>query len=365
MAAGSVAEYGRALRHWHAPTVNQVCADLDGNIGWFAVGKAPRRPNWDGLLPVPGDGRYEWAGFQAPEDLPSTVNPSQGFVATANEMNMPPDYPYADRKLGFEWAERSRATRIHAVLEAQPKHTVADSMALQCDVFSIPAKRLEPLLAALSQPADALALLHGWDCQLHVDSPAAALFEVWWTKHVKPALLDQVTTDPVARPLLAPGDNEALLAMLETGAQQALIARTLEAAFATCRKLLGADPAQWQWGALHHGYFAHPLSRVADPTLLRDVGKLPTGGSGSTPMATVYRGTDFRLTVGASFRMVVDVGDWDNSRVVNTPGQSGNPQSPHYDDLAPLWARGDYMPLVYSRDAVDAAAALRISLTPG
>jgi penicillin amidase len=365
MSAGSVAEYGRALRHWHAPTVNQVCADLDGNIGWFAVGKAPRRPNWDGLLPVPGDGRYEWAGFQAPEDLPSVINPGRGFVATANEMNMPPDYPYADRKLGFEWAERSRATRIHAVLDAQPKHSVGDSMALQCDVFSVPAQRLAPLLAALSHPADALALLQGWDCQLRVDSPAAALFEVWWTKHLKPALLDQVTTDPVARPLLASGDHEALLARLETGEHAAVMARTLEAAFATCRTQLGADPAQWRWGALHHGYFAHPLSRVADPTLLRDVGRLPTGGSGSTPMATVYRGTDFRLTVGASFRVVVDVGDWDNSRVVNTPGQSGNPLSPHYDDLAPLWARGDYVPLVYSDDAVDAAAALRIILTPG
>jgi penicillin amidase len=365
MTAGSVAEHGEALRHWRAPTVNQVCADTAGDIGWFAAGLAPHRPNWDGLLPVPGDGRYEWAGFYQREDLPRTINPPRGFVATANEMNLPPDYPYTDRKLGFEWAERSRSHRIHQVLDNQPEHDVADSMALQCDVFSTPAQRILPLLSELHEPPEALAMLRGWDCHLHVDSTAAALFEVWWTKHLKPALLDQVTLDPVARPLLAPGDNEALLATLEAGGHDALLSDTLASAYADCQTRFGSRSSHWKWGALHHGYFAHPLSRVADPAVFRDVGKLPMGGSGSSPMAAVYRGTDFRLTVGASFRVVMDVGDWDNSRVVNTPGQSGNPLSAHYDDLAPLWARGEYVPLLYSRAAVDEAAELRIILTPG
>jgi penicillin G amidase len=365
MTAGSVDAYREALRSWHAPTVNQVCADLDGNIGWFAVGKTPRRPNWDGLLPVPGDGRYEWQGFHTLEELPSMVNPPRGYFATANEMNMPEGYPYAERKLGFEWAERSRATRIHAVLDSQPAHSLADSMALQCDVFSVPASRLAPVVAALTAPKPAVDLLGDWDCHLRVNSAPAALFEVWWTKHLKPALLDRVTTDPAVRPLLAPGDNEALLAELESGQHADLLSRTLEAAWNACLTQLGPDPASWQWGMLHHGYFAHPLSRVADPALLRDVGKLPVGGSGSTPMASTYRGTDFRLTVGASFRVVIDVGNWDDSRVVNTPGQSGNPLSPHYDDLAPLWAKGDYVPLLFSEAAVDAAAALRIRLLPG
>lgn len=365
MTAGSVAEFGAALRHWHAPTVNQICADVAGDIGWFAVGKTPRRPNWDGLLPVPGDGRYEWDGFHALEDLPRVINPVRGYVATANEMNMPADYPATERKLGFEWAERSRSTRIHEVLDGQPKHTVADSMALQCDVFSVPARRVASLLARMAEPAEALALLRDWDFQARADSAAAALFEVWWVKHLKPALLDGVTQDPVARPLLAPGDNETMLALLEGGRHTDLIVATLREAMVTCRRLLGNDPAGWRWGALHHGYFPHVLSRVADPATFRDVGKLPTGGSGSTPMNTTYRGTDFRLTVGASFRMVVDVGAWDEAKVINTPGQSGNPLSPHYDDLGPLWARGEYVPMLYSKEAVDAAAELRITLTPG
>ena len=371
MTAQSVRQHGEALRHWAAPTVNHIAADIDGNIGWFAVGKAPRRPNWDGLLPVPGDGRYEWDGFHPPEDLPRAINPPRGFVATANEMNMPADYPAGERRLGFEWAERSRSTRIHAVLDDQPQHSVADAMALQCDIFSIPAQRIGRLIGGISnvsgELATALGLLRHWDHVLRADSAAAALFEVWWMKHLKPALLDGMASDPVVRKLLVPGDNETLLAVLEKADPallDVLLPETLTAAFSQCRTLLGGDPAQWRWGRLHHAWFAHPLSRVAGPRGLRDVGPLPMGGSGSTPMNTTYRTTDFRLTVGASFRMVVDVGNWDDSRVINTPGQSGNPNSPHYDDMAPLWARGEYVPMLYTRAAVDDAAELRIVLRP-
>ena len=362
MDAKSAFEFGLALKHWSAPTVNQICADLEGDIGWFAVGKSPRRPNWDGLLPVPGDGRYEWDGFHPQAALPSAVNPDRGFVATANEMNLPSDYPYDRRKIGFEWSERSRSNRIHEVLDTQTAHTVADSMALQCDILSIPARRVCALLpSGLTGPA---AMLADWDFQLGADSSAAALFEIWWAKHVKPALLSRVTNDPAVRALLLPGDNGHLLAMLEAmEAPGPLLTETLTAAIGTCRSLLGEDPAGWRWGDLHHGYFAHPLSRVSPSG--RDVGKLPIGGSGSTPMNTTYRGTDFRLTTGASFRMVVDVGDWDESKVINTPGQSGDPGSAHYDDMAPLWASGQYVPMLYSRPAVDGAAVTRFVLTPG
>ncbi|MCW3474066.1 penicillin acylase family protein [Limobrevibacterium gyesilva] len=368
--------FAAALQHWSAPSVNQVYADRDGNIAWFTAGRTPIRPNWDGLLPVPGDGRYEWAGFHPLEDLPRSVNPARGFVATANEMNLPPDYPYQDRKLGFEWAEHSRTERIHAVLDAQPAHTVEQSMALQTDDLSIPARRLGALLAALPSDGDLAFgrdLLLGWDHHLARDSAAAALQEVWWSKHLRPALLDMLAPDPVVRALLVPGDTETLLALLEQPDHRlpdrdALLARTLVAAVADCRERLGPDASGWAWGRLHHGYFPHPLAPVAplSPVApgMRDVGPLPKGGSGSTPMAASYRLSDFRVTTGASFRMVVDVGNWDNSRAINAPGQSGDPRSPHYDDLAPLWAAGDYVPLLYSRDAVDAAARLRIRLSP-
>jgi len=357
------------LRGWVAPSLNHVYADSDGNTAWFVAGRAPVRPNWDGLLPVPGDGRYEWAGFTRFEELPQEVNPAKGYFATANEMNIPDGHPVLGKELGFEWAEWSRTRRIHEVLDTQPKHTLEQSMQLQADDFSIPAHRLNKLIAGMQGTGDAaraLDLLRGWDFHLSRDSAAAALSEVWWVKHLRPALLDALAPSPAVRALLVPGDTETLLELLE--AQRVpngedILARTLGAAMADCRKRMGDDPKQWAWGKLHHGYFEHPLATVAKG--LPDVGPLPKGGSSQTPMNAGYRLSDFRVTSGASFRMVVDVGNWDNSRCINAPGQSGDPRSPHYADLAPIWAAGDYVPMHYTKDAIDKAADLRIILTPG
>jgi len=377
--ARSPEDFAEAMRHWGTPPVNHVYADSSGNIAWMTAGKAPRRPNWDGLLPVPGHGAYEWDSFHAPDDLPREINPARGFVATANAMNLPAGYPYAERKLSFEWSERSRATRIMEALSDNRSHGLSDSMALQCDVVSIPVRRLLPLLVGLGRSDEDLALasdlLRDWDCRLGSESAAAALFELWWSRHLKPVLLAQLAGDPTLSKLLAPGDNETLLAILEqpeseprlaTGsARDAILARTVKDAVAECRSRLGQDPGGWAWGRLHHGYFEHALSGIAsERKAAMDVGPLAIGGSGSTPMNTTYRLPDFRVTSGATFRMVLDVGAWDNSRAINAPGQSGLPESPHYRDLSQPWAKSEYVPLLYSRDAVTKAARLRIILEP-
>ncbi len=356
--------FGEALSFWSSPSVNQVYADVTGQIAWFAAGSSPVRTNWDGLLPVPGDGRYEWQGFHGFDELPRAIDPARGFFATANEMNLPAGFPAERVKLGFEWAEHSRSARIHAVLDGQDKHSLAQSMALQTDDFSIPAQRLGALIAAL--PGQATDLLRSWDFHLSRGSAAAALQEVWWSRHLKAALLDRLAPDAVARALMVPGDVETLIGLLEHPDHRlpdpsALLASTLEAAWAECIERMGEDPAGWAWGRLHHGAFPHPFARIAS---LRGVEPLPKGGSGSTPMAAGYRLSDFKVTHGASFRMVLDVGNWDASRAINAPGQSGDPRSPHYDDLAPLWAAGDYVPLLYSTAAVDAATELCIRLRP-
>ena len=124
--------------------------------------------------------------------------------------------------------------------------------------------------------------------------------------------------------------------------------------------------AGWRWGALHHAYFEHALSTIVDSSEQRlDVGPLPMGGSGSTPMHTGYRPSDFRVTHGASVRLVMDVGEWDYSLCINSPGQSGDPRSPHYADLAPGWSKGEYVPLLYSRSRIEPETVTRIALEPG
>jgi len=161
-------------------------------------------------------------------------------------------------------------------------------------------------------------------------------------------------------------DTQLVLTLVEAAApaaRAAVFAATLPAAWAEAVALLGPDPAAWAWGALHQGYFEHPLSRLAPGLAAKlDAGPAPKGGSNLTINNNGWRARDFRVVSGVSWRMVVDVGDWDASFTINSPGQSGDPDSPHYRDLFPLWARDEYVPLLFTPAAVEAAAERRIRL---
>jgi penicillin amidase len=378
MRARSFEEFRAAMRYWGTPAVNQVYADRGGTIGWISAGFNPRRDNWDGLLPVPGDGRYEWNGFIDSDHLPWVKNPAAGFFATANEMNWPSDWPH--RPPAFEWWENSRATRIHHVLGGQTRHSVADSQALQTDMVSLPAMRLKAILASLRDDdpdaSRALMVLRPWDARVTTESGPAALFELWWSQHLKPALFAKLVPDAKTRELILPGDTAAILGVLDAPgpdfgpnprlARDRLVLESLAAAYRDAVSRLGANPSSWAWGRLHQGYFSHAVTPVLGKLVREgfDVGPFPKGGSDSTPMMAAYRPTDFRVMLGASVRMVVDVGEWDNSVWINTPGQSGDPRSVHYGDLAPLWAKGEYVPMLYTKPAVDRAVEQRIVLRP-
>ena len=384
MRATSLPEFRAAIRRFATPSLNHVYADVKGSIAWLPFGMTPVRRNWDGLTPVPGDGRFEWDGFIDLDDMPHAIDPPAGFVASANEANVPEPWDHDKVRIGYEWLENSRALRIAEALAGPPsgeKHSVRASMALQTDVTSIPARRLRGLIEAIAPGADAdlaaaRTLLLGWDEKLEAGSAAGALSELWFTRHLKPALLALFVPDPRLQPLMVPLDVESLLQALERpgaafGAQPAaardrLVGETLAAAWREAGTLLGADPATWQWGRLHHGQFDHPLSAVAGPEAAAtlNVGPLAKGGSASTVMHAAYRPQDFRVVIGASVRFVLDVGNWDASVCINSPGQSGDPRSPHYRDLSVHWAKGEYVPFLYSREAVDAAAEKRIRLVP-
>jgi penicillin G amidase len=365
MRAQNWREFVGALNRWGAPAENQVYADTDGNIGYKPVGLFPRRTNWDGLLPVPGDGRYEWNGYFDMDALPQEFNPDRGFVATANAMNLPADYPIAERRIGFEWSAPWRARRIHEVLSQQPRHSLADSLALQRDYTSVLARDIVRLLPAEGSPA--LSLLHAWNAVLSPNSPAAALYAVWFYRHLVPALA-RWAAPADAVPLIEPLDALAALDLLQShGAElQRLLATTLEAAWKETESLLGPDPQLWQWGALHRTAFQHPLlSRVRpDAAVEWALTSYPRGGSGESPNNTSFDPDGFAVASGASWRMVVDVGRWDLARMTNAPGQSGDPRSPFYDNLLEGWANDASFPLLYSRGAVQQHLQKIIRLAP-
>jgi len=379
MRAKDFKAFRKALVNWGAPTLNQVYADAKGNIGWIPSGLAPKRPNWDGLLPVPGDGRYEWGGFWRGDQMPLIYNPGKGWIATANAYNIPEGYPAKERKLGFEWTNPSRHQRAHEVLGALRKISLEDSERLQNDILSIPARRLVALLAPLSsedeQTKRALAFLRGWDARLHSDSPQAALEEIWQLRHLRKGFRDAVLK-PESAAALSFTDMDVMLLGLEkpeirfgdnaAAKRDQLLLTTLKSAWEEIEKLQGPEPGMWQWGKFHFNLNEHPFALAVEDAMRAriNVGPFAKHGSEYTPSQSLARTTDFRQMNGPSVRLVVDVGKWDNSRAVNHPGQSGDPDSPHYRDLAPLWRSGHYFLLAYTRKAVDSVTERVIRLLP-
>jgi penicillin amidase len=368
-------DFQTARDRWGAPPLNLVYADTKGDIGWSAAGRTPVRPNWDGLMPVPGDGRYEWPGFVEDGGLPVVKNPTAGYFATANAMNIPaePAYPRERRKLGFEWADPSRTQRVHEVLDGLPKSTLADSMALQVDSVSPQARRGVALVKGL-QSADpdvarALALLSPWDGHESTDSAAAAIYETWAVKHLGRHTAAAAGLSADARKLIGAGSPDPVLTWLEARpakVRDPILLSSLADAVGELKGRLGPDMATWTWGRLHRATFVPAVAALADPQLAAQmtVGPLQVPGSSSTPRAATWRAEDFAQSAGASVRLVLDVGAWDNSMAINTPGQSADPTSLHYRDLFPLWAAGAYVPLRFSRAAVEADAETLMRLTP-
>ncbi len=358
-------EFRAALERWKLPPENFVYADVDGNIGYQVAGLVPIRRNWDGMLPVPGDpGKFEWKGFYRPDDLPHTFNPQEKFVATANNNTLPSG---EQRILGYDWSPPYRADRIREVLGKAQGHTVQDSARLQGDIASLAAGEMLALVQRITPGSAArsrgLALLRNWDGTLAKDSPAAALYGAWVEKLSENMLRPQLPQDlwTAVREYL--GEPALLRAFAHArDAGDRALGAALDEAIAELETELGRDWNAWRWGALHTAMFRHVFATNPERTALLNRGPVERGGHAYTVNATP--GPGFSQTSGASYREVLDLADWDHSLAINVPGQSGQPESPHYDDLLPLWARDAHFPLLYSRSAVEKRASQRLLLVP-
>lgn len=367
-------EFREACSYSHTPSENMVWADTNNNIGWQAVGITPLRENWDGLLPVPGDGNYEWQGYLSIKDLPHNFNPPEGFFATANQFNVPDGYPHT---LGFLWADPYRFSRLQEVLNSGRKFTMTDMMELQHDFLSLPARTLLPLLKGLkantAKAEQARQALLSWDCVMHADSIEATIYQSWqrrlsqnvWNLYIpeEVRLIFPVRSFTKMVSLLCAPDGA--FGPNPTDARDILLLQSLEEAIQDIEKRLGPNQNQWQYGQekFHHIQIKHLLSEAVNVGIRAtlDLGPAPRGGNDNTVNKT---SSGFNQTSGASFRIIANLEDWDTSLGTNSPGQSGNPDSPHYSDLFRMWLNGKYFPIFFTRNKVLSAAELTTNLQP-
>lgn len=372
--AKSWAEFRQACLYSRIPGENMVWADPKGNIGWQAVGLAPIRTNWTGLVPVPGDGRYEWAGYLPIAQLPHSENPSAGYIVTANNNLTPPGFPHRNA-IGWVWASPSRAHRIEEVLNDGTRKTVSDFMRLQADYVALPARTLVPLLEPLSSESllteQALTYLRKWNYELAPSSVAAAIY-VEFEGQLRRAFAD-LTVPTVARPYLKSIPTKRILdwavsPQLATSRpinRDSLLLGCLSRAVDVLSARLGPEMETWIYGQRtnKHSQLTHALSDLVSDEQRRRINIGPTarGGYAETVNST---GSSLNQEHGATFRIVVDTQDWDRTMGINSPGQSANPDSPHYRDLFPLWAENGYFPVFFSRKRVEQVTEAKTLLTP-
>ena len=373
--ATSWEEFREASNFSNIPGENMIWADRQGNIGWQSVGIAPIRRNFSGMVPVPGDGRYEWDGYLPIKAKPNEFNPDRGYIETSNSNYTKPDYPYLDA-IGFTWTDPYRWARGSEVLGSGRKFNMTDMVELQHDYLSIPARTLIPFFKELEsddfEVEQARQMLLDWDFVLAKDSVEAGIYVAFERQ-----LLDNIEllkVPEIVKSYVSVGMKTAIDMLLAPDGdfgndpiqgRDEFLLQTLSQGIQNLKQKLGPEFKDWVYGQedYKHALIRHPLSPALNEEL-RDrlnVGPAPRGGNGFTLGNT---GSGDNQTSGASFRIFVDTRDWDNTLGMNTPGQVGDPDSPLYDNLFELWANDKVFPAFYSREKIESVLFEKLDLIP-
>ena len=384
-------DFDAALADWSAPSQVFAYADRD-NIAYRLAGAVPIRRSGNGLVPVPGwSSDYEWDGLIPDNELPRLLNPSSGFIATANNKLTGDDYPYV---LTFETMPGWRARRIEEMLVRKDAHSLRDMEQMQLDQTSLYAQALTPLLTShLSEDPYvrvAVNMLQDWGYHMDQESPAALVFH-YTLLHLLDLTFGQ-KLGATAEGFLGKGSSPVflingfmlraqtrLLELLQneedspwyadaaTGrrrTKEELIETALKLSVHRLRREVNPTPRKWAWGRMHQIRYSHTLGRARILGWLFNRGPYPIGGDGTTLNQTAYMPElpPGLVQVQAAYRQIFDIGNWDAAQSVTASGQSGHPVSRNYADQIPMWLEGAYHNMPWSRPAVEKATRHRLLL---
>ena len=341
-----------------SPAQNFSYADVDGHIGYVLSGAFPIRRGGPSVLARDlGDPEGDWVGAVPKAELPAVLDPPEGVVAHANNEVVAGWRHY----LSCLWEPPHRIRRIVERLEPLRDATLDDVAAVHTDVRSLMGleliehllrPRAEALAALRPDGASALQALLEWDGECRPDSRGAAVFHVFYDELLR--VLAQHKLGPAFVPFREVWVEQLKLAedLLEPGnpwllgrSASEVLARALAATTDRLDRLHWEQGhGRWTWGELHQGTFRHPLGALPGVGFLFQVGPFAAWGSSYTVWNGHYSHADpFRLTLTPALRWVCDLSREDSgaAEAVLTTGQSGDPLSPDYRSLFPLWLRGE------------------------
>jgi penicillin G amidase len=378
--ARDFASFRAAVAHHGAPALNMVYADREGHVAYQCSGAFPLRKGTPRYLPSPGwTGESDWTGRVPFEALPWGLDPERGFIATANNRIVPADCHVYLSGL-YEPPHRHR--RICELLAARDRHRLADMAHIQADTHSLWAQDiidgvLKPLARAkLPMSPETRATLErlvGWDCDSRPASTEAVVFYAFYFSLTRRLLFDELGEDlfagyfEIINTSVVPLENLLIGTDSPWGSPEArdqAAANALQDALDELTSKLGPDQREWRWGRLHTLSLRHRLHEVQALRPLLSPGPVETGGDGMTVNnGQFWFSHPAEHMLGAAYRQIFDLADWDRARVVLAGGESGDPLSPRYRDLFAIWQAGGYVELPFSRRKVTEVGE-RAVLTP-
>jgi penicillin amidase len=373
------------VKQFTVPGQNFVYADIDGNIGFHPGVRLPKRVDSNPTIPFRGwTGEHEWQGFIPFEQLPSSFNPPEGYIATANNKTAA-GLPYHITNL---WEPPSRIQRIREMLNAKPLLDVNDCRRIQNDEFSHFAKEMTPFILsafAAVPPTDrslatAVNYFRNWNYLLSKNDVPTTIFEVFF-QHLNRNIYRDEMGEELYRQyiVLANIPYRVTPALLnDTGSvwfddvstsdretRDEIIRKSLNEAVEELTKTLGPSMKDWRWGRIHTLTLKHPFGGIDVLKSIFNVGPFEVGGSGTTVNNGEYHFTaPYEMTLGPSMRKIIDFADVNGALSVIPSGQSGQPLHDHYSDQTPLWKNGEYHTLPLDPDAVAKISTNILYLTP-
>ncbi|MBN8207883.1 penicillin acylase family protein [Bacillus sp. NTK071] len=350
-------EFKKALTSFHTPAQNFVFASTNGTIAYRANGLIPIRKKGDSMLPVPGwNDEYEWEGYIPWDELPTIVNPEEGFISTANNKITTEEYPY---HITHTWAQPYRQERIREVLLGNDQLDLKDMMKLQNDFVNLQGKEFTPILITglnqkgfTSPEKDALKLLKNWNFIDGKDQGAPLLFHLWLVE-IENRLFKGTIDKEMMR--LFEGRSQIVDQLIRDAAEghpgpwvtkaggfESLLTKSYKTAVDRIIKLQGDSPEDWSWGTFHSVPFEHPLGAMKPLNLLFNPEAHAMSGSRVTVGAAGWSTSSGLVNHGAPWRGITDLSKIETSYNVVSPGQSGYVFSKWYDNQIEDWVIGSY-----------------------
>ena len=381
--ATTFAQFRAAAKLMAAPSQNLIYADTEGNIGYQLPGAIPVRGKGTGLMPAPGwDKSYDWHGTIPFEELPWTYNPPSGYIVTANNPVIGPQY---QRHLGSDYSYGWRSQQLIDRIEKTPRLSPDSADQLFYDTTIRFAAKITPTLLRIQVSdqwvTEGQRALVGWDYTSPPDSAGAAYFNVVFKNVLKLTFRDEMPEDlwpagggrwyAVVAAMLSQPNNRwwDIKGTEKVETRDDILLQALTDARKEITSVMSRDTSGWEWGKLHRLTLVNQTlgtSGVAPIEWLFNRGDFQLGGGPAVVNALSWDASKpgYGVTSGPTMRMLVDLADLDNSRWVNQSGVSGHAFHRNYEDQSELWANNEMIEFVQSRARVEARTVDRLELVP-